>query len=105
MPPKRRGSPQLDKTDSRSIFGSAGPHLQYTHTVPWGTSVNNTYTIKVLGKFMDHLKRKRPAMAQQQCWFHKDNKPMHLAASVKGWLTAKKVQVQEHLHYLLDLNT
>jgi hypothetical protein len=30
---------------------------------------------------------------------------MHMAANVKGWLTAKKVQMQEYLHYLLDLNT
>jgi hypothetical protein len=47
-----------------TFFDSHG--LIYTHIVPWGTSINNTYTIKVLGKFTDNFKRKRPAMAQQQ---------------------------------------
>jgi hypothetical protein len=36
------------------------------HIVPRGTAINATYTIKALGKFLEHFKKKRPAMAQQQ---------------------------------------
>jgi hypothetical protein len=41
-------------------------NLIYMHIVPRGAAINATYTIKALGKFMEHFKKKRPAMAQQQ---------------------------------------
>jgi hypothetical protein len=43
-------------------FDSKG--LMYTHIVPRGTSINATYTLKALGKFLVHLKKKRPEMVQ-----------------------------------------
>jgi histone-lysine N-methyltransferase SETMAR len=84
-----------------AFFDSRG--LIYTHIVPRGASINATYTIKVLGKFLEHFKKKRPAMAQQQWWFHWDNVPVHTAASVKEWMAAKGIQVLEHPPYSPDL--
>ncbi len=52
--------------------------------------------IKVQGKFMDHFKKKRPTMAQQQRWFHWNNAPVHTAASLKGWMVVKGIQVLKH---------
>jgi hypothetical protein len=67
-----------------AFFDSRG--LIYTHIVPRGASINATYTIKVLGTFLEHFKKERPAMAAQQWWFHWDNAPVHSATSVKsGW--------------------
>jgi hypothetical protein len=36
------------------------------YIVPRGASINTTYTAKVLGNFMEHLNKKRPAIPQQQ---------------------------------------
>ncbi len=44
------------------FFDSKG--LMYTHIVPRGTSISTTYTLKALGKFLVHLKKKRPEMVQ-----------------------------------------
>jgi hypothetical protein len=32
----------------------------YTHIVPRGATINAAYTIKVLGTFLEHFKKKRP---------------------------------------------
>jgi hypothetical protein len=69
--------------DSRSLI--------YTYIVPRGASINAAYTIKVLGTFLEHFKKERPAMAGQQWWFHWDNTPVHTAASVKEWMAAKGI--------------
>jgi hypothetical protein len=65
--------------------------LIYTHIVPRGASINAAYTNKVLGTFLEHFKKKRPAMAAQQWWFHWDNAPVHTAASVKEWMATKGI--------------
>ncbi len=84
-----------------AFFDSRG--MIYTHIIPRGASINSTYTIKVLGTFLEHFKKKRPAMAAQQWWFHWDNMPFHTAASVKEWMAAKGIQVLEHPPYSPDL--
>jgi hypothetical protein len=73
------------------------------HIVPRGAAINATYTIKALGKFMEHFKKKRPAMAQQQWLFQWDNPPVQTTASMKEWMAAKGIQLLEHLPYSLDL--
>jgi hypothetical protein len=40
--------------------------LIYTHIVPRSASINANYIIKALGKFLVHLKKKRPEMVQQE---------------------------------------
>jgi histone-lysine N-methyltransferase SETMAR len=85
-----------------AFFDSRG--LIYMHIVPRGASINVAYTIKVLGTFLEHFKKKRPAMAAQQWWFHWDNAPVHTAATpVKEWMAAKGIQVLEHPPYSPDL--
>jgi hypothetical protein len=35
-----------------------------------GVSINATYTIKAVGKFLENFKKKRPTIAKQHWWFH-----------------------------------
>ncbi len=42
-------------------------------------------------------------MAEQQWWFHWDNAPVHMTASVKQWMAAKGILVLEHPPYSPDL--
>jgi hypothetical protein len=77
-----------------AFFNSRG--LIYSHIIPRGAAIDATYTIKFLATFMDHLKKKRPTMAQQHLWFHWDNAPVHTAASKKEWMATKGIQVLEH---------
>ncbi len=69
---------------------------------PQGCLNDAAYTIKVLGTFLEHFRKKRRAMAQQQLWFHWDNALVHMAGSVKEWMAAKGIQVLKHLPYLPD---
>ncbi len=96
-PTESMGPCQMDNTVD-GVFWLVGPHL-YAHRVLRGTAINTTYTIKALCKFLQHSKKKRPAMAQQQWWLHWDNAPFHTAASVKEWMAVKGIQVMEHMPY------
>jgi histone-lysine N-methyltransferase SETMAR len=70
--------------------------LVYTHIMPRGVTINANYAIIVLGKFMKHLRIKRPAMVDQEWFLHWDNAPVHTAAVVKNWLAARAIQVLTH---------
>jgi hypothetical protein len=83
-----------------AFFDSHG--LIYTHIVPRGTAISATYTIKVLVMFMDHFKKKRPTMAQQQWWFHWGHSPVHTAGTME-LIAAKGIQVWQHPPYSPDL--
>jgi histone-lysine N-methyltransferase SETMAR len=100
-PLKARVHASRTKQMVMAFFDSRG--MIYTHMVPRGATINATYTIKVLGTFLEHFKKKRPAMAAQQSWFHWDNAPVHTAASVKEWMATKGIQVLEHPPYSPDL--
>jgi hypothetical protein len=41
-----------------------------------GSTINTNYIIKALGKFLVHLKKKRPEMVQQEWFFQWDNVPV-----------------------------
>jgi histone-lysine N-methyltransferase SETMAR len=84
-----------------AFFDSKG--LIYTNIVPRGSMVNATYIVKALGTFMQHLKKKRPAMVSQEWFFHWDNAPVHTAAVVKTWLAANNIQLLQHPPYSPDL--
>jgi len=84
-----------------AFFDAKG--LVYTKIVPKGTKVNGNYIVKVLSTFMKQLKKKRPAMAAGEWFFHWDNAPVHTAVVVRNWLAAREVQVLEHPPYLPDL--
>jgi hypothetical protein len=73
--------------------------LIYTHIVPRGVIINTNYTIIVLGKFMKHLRKKRPVMVKQVWFLHWDNVPAHTSAVVKNWLAARAIQVLPHPPY------
>jgi [histone H3]-lysine36 N-dimethyltransferase SETMAR len=83
------------------FFDSKG--LIYTHIVPRGAAINAKYILMVLGKFLEHLRRKRPEMVTRDWFFHWDNASVHTAAVVKSWLTAKAFKVLEHPPYSPDL--
>jgi hypothetical protein len=77
-----------------AFFDSKG--LVYTRIIPKGTAINANYILVVLGKFMVHLRKKRPEMTKGNWFFHWDNAPVHTAASVKNWLAAKGIQLLPH---------
>jgi Transposase (partial DDE domain) len=72
-----------------AFFDSRG--LIYTHIAPRGATINADYTIMVLGKFMEHLRKKRPLLLEEEWWFHWDNAPVHTAVKVKEWFAAKSI--------------
>jgi hypothetical protein len=43
-----------------AFFDSRG--LIYTHIAPRGATINADYTIMVLGKFIEHLRKNRPLL-------------------------------------------
>jgi histone-lysine N-methyltransferase SETMAR len=49
------------------------------------------------------LKEKRPTMMAGTWWFHWDNAPVHTAAVLTNWMTARRFQVIEHPPYSPDL--
>jgi hypothetical protein len=63
------------------------------HIVPRDVTINANYTVAALGKFLKHLKKKRPQMVQQEWFLHWDNTPMHTAVVVKNWLATRTIQV------------
>ncbi len=75
-------------SDCHVIINSGGLINLHSHRSP-GASINVTYITKVLGKFLEHFMKRRPAMAQQQWWFHWDNAPVLTATSVKDWMASE----------------
>jgi hypothetical protein len=51
-----------------AFFDSKG--LIHLHIVPRGSTVNTMYIVKVLDVFMRHLRKKRPVLVEQGCFFH-----------------------------------
>jgi hypothetical protein len=84
-----------------AFFDSRG--LIYTHIVPRAATINADYIIMVLGKFMEHLRKKRPLLLEEEWWFHWDNAPVHTAVKVKEWFAAKSIWRLEHAPYSPDL--
>jgi histone-lysine N-methyltransferase SETMAR len=100
-PIKARVHASRTKQMVMALFDSKG--LIYTHIVPRGTTINAIYTVKVLGIFMKNVKKKRPAMVEQEWFFHWDNAPVHTAAVVKEWIAANGLQLLPHPPYSPDL--
>jgi hypothetical protein len=90
-PTKARVHASWTKQMLLAFFDSKG--LVYTHIMPEETAINTNYILVVLGKFMVHLRKKRPEMTKGSWFFHWDNSPVHTAAVVKNWLTAKEIQL------------
>ncbi len=66
-----------------------------TSTLCQGIYIYANYFVKASGKFLAHLKKKRPEMIQQDWFFHWDDAPLHTVASVKKWcLTVPYVTVE-----------
>ena len=70
-----------------ALFDAKG--LIYTHYLPRGTMVNANYIVGALGKFFKIFRQKKPLMAKQEWFFLCDNAPVHSAADVGDWITAK----------------
>jgi [histone H3]-lysine36 N-dimethyltransferase SETMAR len=84
-----------------AFFDSRG--LIYTPLAPRGATINADYTIMVLGNFMEHLRKKRPLLLEEEWWFHWDNAPVHTAVKVKEWFAAKSIRRLEQAPYSPDL--
>jgi len=84
-----------------AFFDSKG--LIYTNYVPRGQTVNATYIIEALYKFLKVFRKKRPILASQDWFLHWDNSPVHTAAAVQAYLAAKSIQLIAHPPYSPDL--
>ena len=80
-----------------AFFDAKG--LVETNIDPKDTMVNGNYIVKVLSTFMKQLKKKRPASAAGEWFFHWDNSMLHTAAIVRIWMAAREVQVLEYPPY------
>ena len=72
---------------------AVGKGLIYTHIVPRGTRINTNYIVKALGNFMKYLRKMRPVMVTQRCFFDWINASIHTAAVMKMWLAANNIQL------------
>ena len=61
--------------------------------MPRGTRINTNYIVKALGNFMKYLRKMRPVMGTQECFFDWINEPIHTAAVMKMWLAANNIQL------------
>jgi hypothetical protein len=71
--------------------------------MPRGRTVTAAYIIVALTSFLRVLKEKRLMVTAGDWWFHWDNMPVHTAAVVTYWMTARWFQIMEHPPYLPDL--
>ena len=85
-----------------AFFDAKG--LVDTNIILKDTKVNGNYIVKVMSTFMKQLKKKRPALAAREWFFHWDNSPVCTATGVRNWLAAREVQVLEHPPFLPDLS-
>jgi histone-lysine N-methyltransferase SETMAR len=100
-PIKSRVHASLTKQMVLAFFGSKG--LVYTHIAARGTSINATYIVKVLGKFLKHLRGKRPVMADREWVFYWNNAPVHTAGDVPDWFAANSIQLLSQPPFSPDL--
>ncbi len=75
----------------------------YTNYVPKGETVNAEYIKKSMARFLKVFRKKRPIMSSQEWFLHRDNAPVHTAATVKDYLTAKGIKTIRHPPYSPDL--
>jgi hypothetical protein len=83
------------------FFHTSG--IIYSNYIPKGKTVNAEYVKRVLATFLKVFREKRPIMWSQEWFLHRDNAPVHTAASIQNYLAAKGVQTIRHLPYSLDL--
>jgi histone-lysine N-methyltransferase SETMAR len=75
----------------------------YHHYVPHGTSINSTYYIEVLKKFLDHLRRKRSEKWPTNFLFHQDNARPHVSRQTMEFFEKKGIKLFTHAPYSPDL--
>ena len=76
----------------------------YYEFLPTGQTVNQAYSLEVLTKLGETVRRKRPDLFANNSWIlHHDNAPAHTALSVRVFLATKQITVLEHPAYSPDL--
>ena len=83
------------------FYASGVVHHEY---LPEGSTVNQTYYIKVLKRLRDAIRRKRPELWKSGDWFfHHDNAPAHSALRTREFLAKHSITLLPHLPYSPDL--
>ena len=77
-----------------AFFDAAG--LIYSHIVPIGTTVNSTYTVRILRIFMKKMSEQRPQLVEQGFVFHRNIAPAPTAAVISEWLAANNIPQLDH---------
>ena len=69
----------------------------YYEFLPTGQTVNQAYSLEVLTKLGETVRRKRPDLFANNSWIlHHDNAPAHTTLSVREFLATKQITVLEH---------
>jgi len=72
--------------------------------IPTGQRTNQVYSLEVLERLREKVRRKRPERFANNSWIlHHDNAPAHTALSVREFLANKQITVLEHPAYSPDL--
>ena len=72
--------------------------------VPTGQTVNQVYSLEVLKRLREKVRRKRPELFANNSWIlHHDNAPTHTVLSLREFLSTKQITVLEHPAYSPDL--
>jgi len=72
--------------------------------VPTRQTVNQVYSLYVLERLREKVRRKRPELFASNSWIlHHDNAPAHTALSVREFLPTKQITVLEHPAISLDI--
>lgn len=101
-PTKAKTTASAKKVMLTCFFDSKG--LIYQHWVPSKQTINAEYFKGVLGKFLEHLRKKRPDLIISGYLLHMDNARPHTARVTQEFLTKKGIKLLDHPPYSPDLS-
>lgn len=77
--------------------------LIYQHWVPRGQTINSSYYVEVIRRFLRHLGIKRPDYKTCDWFFHQDNARPHVSRETMDFFKKRKVPLLGHPPYSPDL--
>ena len=105
IPQTQESSPSLilNQGAAHSFFFDASGVVHHEY-LPEDSTVNQTYSIEVLKRLRDAIRRKRPDLWRSCDWFfHHDNAPAHSALRTRNFLAKHSIIVLSHPPYSHDL--
>ena len=103
-PPHPKKPAKFDpKSRCCSQFFDASEVVHHEY-LPEGSTMNQTYCIKVLKRLRNAIRRKRPELWRSGDWFfHHDNAPAYSALRTREFLAKRSITVIPHPPYSPDI--